>query len=88
MQENISGGGQSEFPPGARTVLHYVYLCLFSPGVRESVTNLILEMTLDLLDNKDSEVHVYTIIGLSNEETPVITGYDYTGGGGRRWKWD
>lgn len=57
QEENISLGGPSEFPPGGRTILFYVYQCLFSPGVKESVTSLILEMTLDLLD--DNEVHLY-----------------------------
>lgn len=70
QEENISLGGPSEFPPGARTILHYVYQCLFSPGVRECVTGLILEMTLDLLDDSGSEVHhflevlFYTYISL------------------------
>ena len=46
---NISPGGQ-EFPPGATPILHYVYQCLFSPGVSGRVTGIVMEMTLDLLD--------------------------------------
>ena len=69
QEVNISSEG-SEFPPEATTVLYYVYQCLFSPGVTETVTSSILDMTLDLLDGRDMQattsqevvyMYVYTI---------------------------
>lgn len=51
---NISPGGQ-EFPRGAAPILHYVYRCLFSPGVTGRVTGCVMEMTLDLLEGGEDE---------------------------------
>ena len=48
---NISSGGL-EFPPEATAILYYVYQCLFSQGVSESVTSAVLELTLNLLDGE------------------------------------
>ena len=51
---NTSPGGQ-EFPRGAAPILHYVYRCLFSPGVSGRVTGCVMEMTLDLLEGGEEE---------------------------------
>ena len=41
-----------EISPGGREILYYVYQCLFSPGVSERVVGVVLEMTLDLLEDR------------------------------------
>ncbi|CAI8031672.1 Small subunit processome component 20 homolog [Geodia barretti] len=49
QESNISSGGQ-KFTLGVPPILHYVYQCLFSPGVSVKVAGCVMEMTLDLLE--------------------------------------
>ena len=69
FKENGSPAGG--IPPGGREIMYYVYQCLFSPGVSERVTSVVMEMTLELLGETDthstdsSEVHMYMyLLGL------------------------
>ena len=59
--------GGPEFPPSEGSVLHYVYQCLFSPGVSVKVTSRVMEMTSDLLESEEGVQlvlrHVHALLG-------------------------